>query len=368
MIEQAPEPRTGGYVIDFWGAGYDIVEKMGLMPRIEEAAYRVQEVRFVDSQGRRESGFSADVLRRMTNNRLTSLRRSDLASALLSAVEDRVETLFGDSIASIEPGADSVRIAFDHAAPREVGLVIGADGLHSRVRRLAFGPDERFETSLGLHVAACDVKGYPHRDDRVYLSHTRVGRQISRFSMRDDRTLFLFIFRDDEFEGAIPKTDAGYRDALHLIFGNDGWESAEILAAMDSAEDLYFDRVSQIRMDRWTRGRTALIGDAAACVSLLAGEGTGLAITEAYVLAGELARANGDHDAAFAAWQGRMLPFLMKKQRSALKYASTFAPASRLGLMLRNLALQLFRIPIVADHLLGSDLRDEIEVPDYAWP
>lgn len=365
LIEEASTPRAGGYVIDFWGTGYDIAEKMGLMPRIEQSGYEVQQVRFVDSAGRRVSGFSADVIRRMTDNRFISLRRSDLAAALHSAVEDRVETIFGDSIASIDAAANDVRVTFDRAAPRIVDLVIGADGLHSRVRRQVFGPDEHFEESFGLHVAAFDVKGYRHRDDLVYLSHTRVGAQISRFSMRDDKTLFLFVFRDGELQGAAPRTDAEYRDALRLVFGNDGWESAEILAMMDAAESLYFDRVSQIKMDTWAKGRTALIGDAAACVSLLAGEGTGLAITEAYVLAGELARAEGDHNAAFAAYQNRMMPFLRKKQRSARKYAAAFAPETNLGLKIRNVGLQLLRVPVVADYLVSRDLRDDIELPNY---
>jgi 2-polyprenyl-6-methoxyphenol hydroxylase-like FAD-dependent oxidoreductase len=367
LIEEAPRLRDGGYVIDFWGIGYDIAEKIRLIPRLRDVGYRVGEVRVVDPQGRRISGFSTDVFRRMTHDRFTSLRRSDLAAVLFSAVEDEVETVFGDSISAIEDQPEGVGVAFDHAAPRAFDLVIGADGLHSRVRRMVFGQEEQFEARLGCHVAAFEAKGYRPRDDLVYVSHTRPGRQTSRFSMRDDRTLFLFVFREEQLDGPVPATAEGYRATLRRVFGNDGWECPDILGALEAADSIYFDRVSQIRMDAWAKGRTALIGDAAACVSLLAGEGTGLAIAEAYVLAGELARASGNHSTAFAAYQERMMPLLRQKQESAKKFASTFAPGSALGLTVRNLAMVLMQIPLFADLLVGRDLRDDIELPDYAW-
>ena len=149
------------------------------------------------------------------------------------------------------------------------------------------------------------------------------------------------------------------------MFADVGWECPRILAAMGDVGDVYFDRVSQIRMDRWTRGRTALIGDAAACVSLMAGEGTGLAMAEAYVLAGELRNCGGDPGAAFARYQERMMPFLKRKQRTAAKFASSFAPKSAFGITFRNLVTRLFRLPFLPELLLGRDLRDDIELPDY---
>ncbi len=168
-----------------------------------------------------------------------------------------------------------MRVSFDHAAPREADLVIGADGLHSRVRQLAFGPEAGVEVSLGYHVAAFEVEGYRPRDELVYLSHGVPGRQISRFSMRDDKTLFLFVFRDEYLTAESPSTEQERKSVLTNVFADVGWECPRILAAMADASGIYFDRVSQIRMDRWTKGRTALVGDAAACVSLLAGEGRG---------------------------------------------------------------------------------------------
>jgi 2-polyprenyl-6-methoxyphenol hydroxylase-like FAD-dependent oxidoreductase len=368
LVEHSPRLRTGGYVIDFWGVGYDIAEKMGLIPRIRELGYQVGEVRFVDGRGRKRGGFAVDVFGRMTNDRFTSLRRSDLAATIYSAIDGKVETIFGDSVARIEDEGDRVRVGFDRAAPREVDLVIGADGLHSRVRQLAFGPETRFEVSLGYHVAAFEVEGYRPRDELVYVSHGVPGRQISRLSLRDDRTLFLFIFRDEYMTTENPSSEKEeHKAVLANAFADVGWEAPQILAAMENAGDIYFDRVSQIRMDRWWRGRTALIGDAAACVSLMAGEGTGLAMAEAYVLAGELSDRGGDHISAFARYQDRMMPFLERKQDSAAKFASSFAPKSAFGITFRNLVTRLFRIPSFADFFIGRDLRDDVELPSYEF-
>jgi 2-polyprenyl-6-methoxyphenol hydroxylase-like FAD-dependent oxidoreductase len=367
LVEESPQLRSGGYVIDFWGVGYDIAEKMGLIPRIRELGYQVGEVRFVDRHGRKRGGFAVDVFGRMTDGRFTSVRRSDLAATIYGAIDGKVESIFGDSVARIEDNGDCVRVGFDHAAPREVDLLIGADGLHSRVRELAFGPEASFEVSLGYHVVAFEVEGYEPREELVYVSHALPGRQISRLSMRDDKTLFLFIFRDEYLTTVNPSSEQERKAVLTKVFADVGWEGPRILAEMENAKEVYFDRVSQIRMDRWTKGRTALIGDAAACVSLMAGEGTGLAMAEAYVLAGELLECGGDHSAAFARYQDRMMPFLKSKQESAAKFASSFAPKSASGITFRNLVTRLFRIPYLADFFVGRELRDDIELPDYEF-
>lgn len=366
LVEQAPAIRRGGYVIDFWGLGYDIADKMGLIPRIRELGYQMKEVRFVDEEGRTCGGFSVDVFGRMTNDRFTSVRRSDLASTIYDAVSDRIETIFGDSIASVEETGDGVRIEFDHAASRDVDLVIGADGLHSRVREIVFGPESQFEKQIGYHVAAFEADGYEPRNELIYVGYSVPGRQVSRMSMRDDKTLFLFVF-EDKYISEEPTDLEGRRTAIREIFGEAKWECPKILDELGRADDIYFDRVSQIRMDTWSKGRTALIGDAAACVSLLAGEGTGLAISEAYVLAGELNKCGGNYAEAFARYESTLMPFLRKKQLTAAKFASSFAPSTALGISFRNLVTKLMRIEFIADYFIGRDLRDDITLPEYDY-
>jgi 2-polyprenyl-6-methoxyphenol hydroxylase-like FAD-dependent oxidoreductase len=366
LVESAPELRRGGYVVDFWGLGYDVAEKMGVLPRIRELGYQVREVRFVDEAGRRAGGFAVDSFRRATHDRFTSVRRSDISAAIYDALPGSVDAVFGDSVAAIEDTGSGVRVSFDSGASRDVDLVIGADGLHSRVRELVFGPEARFEVSLDYHVAAFEAAGYGPREDLVYVGYSVPGRQLSRLSLRDDRTLFLAVFRNEYLAGT-PRTPAEIKAAIRGVFAGVGWESPRILAAMDASENVYFDSVSQIRIDRWTRGRVALAGDAAACVSLMAGEGTGLAMAEAYVLAGELHRAAGDHAAAFRRYEERLMPFLAAKQRAAARFASAFAPSTRAGLLFRNAVTGFFRFAPVADFFVGRSLRDDIALPDYGF-
>jgi 2-polyprenyl-6-methoxyphenol hydroxylase-like FAD-dependent oxidoreductase len=239
--------------------------------------------------------------------------------------------------------------------------------LHSRVRRLAFGPEAAFEVSLGYHVAAFEVEGYRPRDELVMVSHGVPGRQVSRFTLRDDKTLFLFVFRDEYLPAGRAPSAAGPKAVLASVFADVGWECPRILAAMREVGDIYFDGVNQIRMDRWTKGRTALIGDAAACVSLMAAEGTGLAMAEAYVLAGELRHCGGDHGAAFARYEQRLIPFLKRKQKWAATFGSSFAPKTRFGLVVHNLVLRLLGLPWLVDWIFGRVLRDEIKIPDYGF-
>jgi 2-polyprenyl-6-methoxyphenol hydroxylase-like FAD-dependent oxidoreductase len=363
LIEKAPRLRTGGYVVDFWGVGYDIAERMGILPDILRAGYHVRELRFVDRQGAAVGGFDTQVLRDATGGRFISLPRSELSAALYRAVETEVETILGDSISRIEERRDGVLVRFEHGPPRRFDLVIGADGLHSRVRELVFGPEFMFEESLGYDVAAFEVESYRPRDEDVYVAYSLPGRQIGRFAMRDDRTLFLLVLTHTANSPEVPADAASVKAHLHARFANAGWESADILAAMDRCPQIYFDRVSQIHLDCWSVGPIALVGDAAVAPSLLAGQGCALAIIAAYVLAGELARGNVDD--ALARYERRLRPFLLSKQGAARRFAQSFAPRTRFGIFARNQITKAFRVPAIAHWALGRTLRDRLALPDY---
>jgi 2-polyprenyl-6-methoxyphenol hydroxylase-like FAD-dependent oxidoreductase len=359
VIEQAPKFRTGGYMIDFWGVGYQVAKRMGIEDPIRAAGYQIEWLRSVGSGGEVKADVDVNVFRRMIGDDFTSLPRGDLAAAIYSTIESKVETIFGDSIATIDEHSDGVRLTFDGGAPREFDLVIGADGLHSNVRRLVFGPEDDFEHYLGCKVAACVVDGYRPRDDLIYVTYSTPGRQLARFALRGDRTMFLFIFRaEHDSAGVTPK------DQLRNQFGDVGWERRDILAVLDDVDDLYFDVVSQIHMDCWSRDRVLLIGDAAGCISLLGGEGTGLAITEAYVLAGELVRAGADYRRAYDAYEARMRPFIEAKQAGAVRYIPFFATRTRFGLWFRNVAMRMMNVGPLATLFAGS-VRDDFELPEY---
>ncbi|MEZ6031004.1 MAG: FAD-binding domain [Hyphomonadaceae bacterium] len=366
IVEEADQLRTGGYIIDFWGLGYDIADRMGIIPRLRDVGYFAEEIRFVDEEGHRSGGFSADVFKRATNGRYVSLPRSELSAVIVDAIRDDVDIIWGDSIVAIDQQDDRARVQFRNAPARSFDVVVGADGLHSNVRRLCFGEQATYERYLGYQVAAFETQGYPHRDENVYVSFSKPGLQVDRFSLRDDGTLFMLVLHDADSSMPTHADPQLSKALLHKRFDGLGWETPEVLKAMDSASQLYFDRVSQIRMERWWNGRVCLVGDAAAAPSLLAGEGSGLAMIEAYVLAGELCKAAPG--VALPAYQAQVKPFIDRKQNSAEKFASSFAPKTQFGVTVRDIVSRAFGIPFVADLFLGGSLKDDFRLPDYDWP
>jgi 2-polyprenyl-6-methoxyphenol hydroxylase-like FAD-dependent oxidoreductase len=366
IIEHAPAPRRGGYVIDFWGLGYDIAERMGLIEEINRTGYHIRDMRIVDAKGKRISGFGTRVFLELTGGRYVTIGRSILSQLLQEKVSRNVGVIFGDEIVEIDDRQTHVRVRFKSGVERQFDLIVGADGLHSGVRRLAFGPQTRFEKRLGYVVAAFEAPGYRPRNEDVYTMYNEPGRMVGRVSLRDDKTLFLFVFVEDA-DTPIHDLQAQKR-LVRSKFGNSRWECRGILDTLNDAPEIYFDRVSQIRMERWSRGRVALVGDAAYCVSLLAGQGSALAMTGAYILAGELAKAAGQHDIAFANYEKLLRGFVEKKQRGAERFASAFAPQTQLGLFFRNQVTKAAAIPGLARLTFGRDIIDTLQLPDYQWP
>jgi 2-polyprenyl-6-methoxyphenol hydroxylase-like FAD-dependent oxidoreductase len=363
LFEKAPALRAGGYLIDFWGLGYEIAERMGIISTLREHCYEMERMRMVDRDGRDEAHVDLNPLREALKGRFISLARADLAYALVGACNG-IAAHFGVSISAIDEDRAGPVVTLSDGRQERFDLVVGADGLHSHVRALTFGPEARFERFLDCYVAAFRVRGYPHRDELTHVSHTVRGRQASRVSLRDDETLVLLVSRA-EFIGADPRGQGEQRQALRRAFGEMGWEVPAMLDAMDEADDLYFDRVSQIHLPRWSADRVALVGDAAACPSLLAGEGTGLGMLEGYVLAAALHEVDGHCDRAFAAYEAQLHAFVSAKQKSALWFRGFFAPQTALALVVRNLAVHAFALPFVARPLMARSVRDDFQLPEY---
>ena len=364
LFEKATALRTGGYLIDFWGFGYTIAERMGILAGLRARGYEMQRMRMVDRHGREKVHVDLSPMRDALRGRFVSIARSDLARALFEAC-DGIPARFGVSIVGIEGDDVGSVVTLSDGTREHFDVVVGADGLHSAVRALAFGPESQFERFLGCYIAAFRIRGYPHRDELTHVSRTVRGRQVGRVSLRDDETLVLLVWRPEPAASSVPSGREEQQLAIRDAFRDTGWETRELLAAMDEAVDFYFDRVSQIQVPRWSAGSVVLLGDAAACPSLLAGEGSGLAMVEAYILAGELHRANGAASSAFATYEQRLRGFIAAKQGSAVWLRGFFAPKTALGLAVRDLAVHALALPFVGKRLLVGTLRDDFELPEY---
>jgi 2-polyprenyl-6-methoxyphenol hydroxylase-like FAD-dependent oxidoreductase len=368
VIEKAPALRTGGYMIDFWGAAFDVAEQMHIDGHLRQIGYSMTELRALDTRGRVLSHFSTDTIRHLLQDRYVTLLRGDLAGAIFAAAQNRVEITFGAEVTSLIDDGRCVTVEFTNGRHDEFDLVFGADGLHSRVRRLLPDLSSVALDDLGYCVAAFTARNFPARDESVYVSRTVRGRQVAYFSLRDGRTVF-FVFMDSKLLGsaAIRSVDE-QKNVLRAVIGTfPGAPAAALLAALDASDDLYFDTVSQVHLPAWSRGRVALVGDAAYCPSLLAGEGAAFAMLGAYVLAGELA-GTMEPPRAFAAYEAKLRPLIERKQRGARRLGGWFAPRTGPGLIIRDLLTRLASNRVIARALLERVLRTDFELPEYCWP
>jgi 2-polyprenyl-6-methoxyphenol hydroxylase-like FAD-dependent oxidoreductase len=365
LVERAPAFRRGGYIVDFWGPGYEVAARMGILPRLEQRGYAVEEVRLVDADGECVGGFDVDVIRRAQDGRFFSIARGDLAAEIFASVRTDAELLFDDNIRRLAADGTGVDVEFDRSGTRRFDIVVGADGLHSQVRALAFADAQHAERYLGYCVAAFYAKRYRPRDADVYVCYCCPGRSVARFALRDGRTVFFLIFAAPRQPAFAPGSASAQKAGLRRIYAGAGWEWPSIASALDASDDLYFDTVTQVRLSSWHRGRVVLIGDAAFCPSLLAGEGASLAMAAGYVLAGELAHAGADPAPAFERYERSLAGLIADKQRAAAKFGKWFAPRTRLGLALRNGASRLLGVPVVGEIAARRMLSDALQLPNY---
>jgi 2-polyprenyl-6-methoxyphenol hydroxylase-like FAD-dependent oxidoreductase len=303
VVELAPALREGGYKVDLRGVAMDVVDRMGLTPAVKRYSTRMRGGAWVNAAGKPLATLGPDLigLRAPGDDEVL---RGDLARIMYDATKHGVEYLFGDSITGLTQGHDGVMVTFARSAPRMFDLVIGADGLHSNLRAQVFGEEAEFVRPLGMHACVFTVPNHLGLD-RWELIYATPGKVVNLYSTRQSAAKAQFIFPTP---AVLPdrRDVAAQQRLVAETFAGAGWESATLLAAMPHSPDFYFDSASQVRLDRWSAGRIALVGDAAHSPSPLSGQGTSLALVGAYVLAGELKAAGGDHQAAFARYREEM--------------------------------------------------------------
>lgn len=342
VVERMPlaRVRTSGHAVDLFGPAMDVADWTGVLPAVMDARTRTDIVSFQGHAGR-----SIDIeMRRLVagiSGRHVEVMRGELATILYEATRSDAQYLFEDSIQSIVEEPEGVAVTFAHAPAERFDLVVGADGLHSGVRRLAFGPEGQFRRFLGGYLTFATVPNYLGLEGRMEVWNAP-GRIAAIYPVHGTAAARGgFLFRRSE-ELALDYRDVdGQKQVLHQIYGGDGWQVPRLLAEMDATDDFYFDSISQIVMDTWTKGRVTLVGDAGYCPGPAVGGGTSVAMIGGYVLAQELGQAGRDHQTGLRAYEDRMRDLAAQARSIGPTTMSTLIPRTRIEVRLMPELLRL---------------------------
>lgn len=352
LVESAQQVRSGGQAVDFKGSTHlTVLERMGILDAVRQArSAHTGDGVVVDSTGRRIATIPAAF-----SGGEVEIARGDLARILFERTSATCEYVFGDTIAALTETRDGVQVTFDKSAPRVFDLVVGADGIHSNVRRLAFGPESDYVRHLGYYYALASLEGDAGREDLMYNEPRRMA------ATGGPKAPAFFVFASEPLDYG--RDDVGRQKALLIAaYQGCGWRIPELMNELPNAEDFYMDSISRVTTDRYSNGRVVLLGDAA-YGNALGGFGTGLAIVGAYVLAGELQRADGDHRVAYAQYHTKFRGYAKVSQQ--VNAGKLLAPATRLGLYARN---RMFSAAFLTKGLMSlmDHFATDIDLDDYA--
>ncbi|HXY66954.1 MAG TPA: FAD-dependent monooxygenase [Mycobacterium sp.] len=369
VVERAPTLRkTGGHAVDLFRPSMEISAKMGVLPRIEALATGTDTL-MLYRKGRRPARIDLTKIIGAASDRHVEIMRDDLSEVYYEAGRQDVEYLFGDSITAISPDGE---VTFEHAAARRFDIVVGADGLHSNVRRLIFGDEAGLSRFIGGYLAVVSAPKAISFDGEMVV-HFGAGRLAGIYSaehLDDARVLFMFRSKDE--------LQYHHRDVLRQkellrdVFTGMDPEVDRWLDEIDRTPSFYFDSITQLQLDTWSSGRVTLVGDAGYCPGPAVGGSTSLAVVGAYVLAGELARARGDYAAAFAAYEREMRQPVLRSRAFARGAAKSLVPGSRAAAWAMTQAVQLVSLlpasltrAMAKLNTKGVRMHDSIRVPDY---
>nr|WP_042179479.1 FAD-dependent monooxygenase [Kibdelosporangium sp. MJ126-NF4]CEL13844.1 Oxidoreductase [Kibdelosporangium sp. MJ126-NF4]CTQ88212.1 Oxidoreductase [Kibdelosporangium sp. MJ126-NF4] len=340
VVEKAGAPRGGGYPIDVRGTAVEVVRRMGILPRLRQAHIDLRRFTFLNADGSEVASVHPHAVAGSSEGQDLEVGRGDLTAALHTTVRDDVEFLFDDSIDALDQSEHGVDVTFRSGNQRTFDLVVGADGMHSRTREILFGPEEQFHRYLGYCFAVFTMPNTYRLSHELMMWNTP-GRAAALYATggdNDDLHAFLNFHQPEPPVDAL-RTPARQQDLVATIFADAGWEVPGIVNAMREADDLFYDTVGQIRMPAWSRGRVALVGDAAYAPSFLTGQGTSLALVGAYMLANALAT-NRDHTQALVAYEHDTRGFVAMNQALVDNGGAALFPTTARALEQRNTQLR----------------------------
>lgn len=342
ITEQASQLRTGGQAVDFRGPSLVVLESMGLLDQVRASATQMGPLVLVDERGKEVGRLPAEVI-----SGELEIFWGDLARILHDAVREDVHYRFGVRVTALSDVGQRIEVTFSDASTGKYDLVIGADGLHSGVRGLVFGPEEQYVTPLGQHFGFFDM------ENRLRLDHCGMACRLSgrtvmlQATAPDQSARASFYITDPQLVFDYRATEANKRLFAERFIGM-GWEVPNLLKGLAKAPEVYFDSIAQVHLSSYSRGRVCLIGDAAWCASPRSGMGTSLAAVGAYVLAHELRAGGGDYAAAFAQYQQLLAPYVARCQKLAIDNLKLDDPSSVWIGRLRDVGFRLLRIPAVS--------------------
>ncbi|MEV6072628.1 FAD-dependent monooxygenase [Nocardia sp. NPDC052001] len=360
VVERAPELRPGGQAVDARGVTKEVIRRMGLDEAVRAARTETAGAHNVDAEGQVLETFRADDDGGDGYISEIEILRGDLSRVIYDDTREGVEYIFGDRIAELTQDADGVDVVFEGGDTRRFDFVVGADGLHSSLRSMVFGPHEKFIRHLGMALAFYTVPN-EFGLERFLIDYQESGRSAGLRPIPDPtHAMAMFSFPITEFDVDYRDIDAQKRLLRERMTGM-GWQAAGILAHLDDTPDFYLDQVAQVVMDRWSNGRVVLLGDAAFSSSPMSGQGTGLALVGAYLLAGELAAADWNPEAGFAAYEKAMRSFVEANQEIGRQHAASILnppPPAEPG------AEPEWDMDLINRAINGVDLPDYQGVPD----
>lgn len=335
VIEQAAGVYRDGYGLDFYGTGYDVAERMGLLEKLSERRLPFDDVAYVDSSGKTVAHINNALMQKIMHQRYMALMRWMLEDVLHDAVADSVEVRYGTTLTAVQPGPDAVAVTFSDGTSDTFDLLIGADGVHSNTRRLVFGEDALFERYLGYYFASYQLTDH-YGIGHAWKNYVKPGRLAAAYCSNQEDQIATFLMYKAPNEGYIPREQRLPR--LREVFAGMGWVTQQLLD--DAPDTIFLDTMTQIYMPSWSQGRVALVGDACSCPTSMSGQGASMAMGGAYLLARAL-HTEPDYASAFRQYEQFMHPHVERRQVNARKLATSFLPSTPLGLVIQQLSMKL---------------------------